>query len=461
MTIMRTLKISCCLVFLAFVMNSCLVGPKYTGQEITLPASFGDNIVNADILTNKEWWSKFTDPTLDTLIARALQQNKNVLAAMSRMEQAGLAARVAKAELWPQISYQGGISRGDFTGSSQLPDISTNAFASGLLNWEIDLWGKYRHSRNIALAQFAASEYAHYAVNLSVESETARLYFQLLDYRERLRIAQNTLESRKASVFIISQRYTQGIIPEIDLNQATIQEADAAVAVPLYEQLTLQTKNALFALLGQYSLPDSLFDGELKNQELTLAVPKFLPADLLKRRPDIMEAEQALIAQYGAAGIAQSLRFPSLSLTMAGGLASTDLTSFLTGSPAWSLGAGIAGPLFHFGRNKRKAEIERKKIEEVQYNYEQVVLNAFIEVKNVLNEIQSYQQQYYIRQKQQEAARNAARLSLDRYNGGVSSYLELLDSQRVLFATELSRSQTNQELLNAYVKLYKALGGGW
>ncbi len=460
---MKTMHTTKAVLFILLIisMNSCLVGPKYSRKDDGLPKSFGTNPLSTDTINNSAWWAKFTNASLDTLINRSLRQNNNVLAALSRLEQAGLSARVAKADLWPQLSYQAGLSRGDFTGSAALPSISNNAFAAGILNWEIDLWGKYRHSGNIANAQFLGSQYALYATRLSVESETARLYFLLLDYRERLSIARETLETRRKYVDIIRQRMMQGVIPEIDLNQAMIQEADAAAAVPVFEQLLLQTQQALAGLQGQYFLDDSLVQGKLLEQMSPQYIPDFLPSDLLKRRPDILEAEQTLMAQYSAAGLAQSMRFPSISLTMAGGLASNDLSNFLTGSPVWSVGAGLAGPLMHFGKNKRRAEIELKKIEALEANYRQLILNAFHEVRNTLGEINSLQKQYEIRKNQEAAAANAALLSVDRYNGGITSYLELLESQRVLFNTEITVVQTRQEMLNAYVKLYKALGGGW
>lgn len=458
---LRRLFLSSSALVLAILLNSCLVGPKYAVKPTQLPASFGDSLQKDKTEANIAWWAQFTDPVLDTLIAKALRNNYDIMMSMSRIEQAALSAGIAKADFWPQISYQAGISRGDFTGSGQLAAPVNSAFGVGLLNWELDLWGKYRHAKYAANANFEVSKFAYEATKLSIESETARLYFQLLDYRERLRIAQNTLKSRDESVNIVSQRLDKGVVPEIDLNQAVIQQAEAAVAVPLYEQLSQNTIHALHLLLGESFVADSLFNGNLKNQEIPPAVPDIMPSELLKRRPDIMLAEQELIGQYAVAGMAQSMRFPSLSLTMAGGIASNDLKNLFSGNPAWSLGAGLFGPLFNFNKYKKNAEIELKRIEELQANYQQVVLAAFLEVKNVLTEIESYKQQIVIRETQLDAALNAAKLSKDRYNGGVTSYLELLDSERVLFSTELSLSQSKQELLNGYVKLFKALGGGW
>ena len=446
---------------LTLLLNSCLVGPKYVKQPADLPDSFGESELKTDSISNTAWWATFTDPVLDTLIARALNNNYDAMMAMSRIEQAALASGVAKADFWPQLSYQAGISRGDFTGNGQLAAPVNNAFGVGLLNWELDLWGKYRHAQYAANANFAASRFAYQATMLSIESETARLYFQLLDYRERLRISQNTLKSRDESVNIVSQRLEKGVVPEIDLNQAVIQQLEAAVSVPLYEQLSENTIHALHLLMGESFVADSLFTGNLQDQKLPPTLPEIMPSELLQRRPDIKLAEQELIGQYALAGVAQSLRFPSLSLTMAGGIASNDLNNLFSGNPAWSVGAGLFGPLFHFGKNKKNAEIELKRIEELQANYQQTVLAAFLEVKDILTEIESLEQQISIRKKQLDNARNAAMLSKDRYNGGVTSYLELLDSERVLFSTELSLSQSKQGLLNAYVKLFKALGGGW
>ncbi|MDY0077763.1 MAG: efflux transporter outer membrane subunit [Bacteroidales bacterium] len=461
MTRIRIFVTGSCTLALALLLNGCLVGPKYVKQSSELPESFGETELKTDAISNTSWWATFTDPILDTLIDKALTNNYDVMMAMSRIEQAALASGVAKADFWPQISYQAGISRGDFTGGSQMPVISNNAFGVGLLNWELDLWGKYRHAQHAANANFAASRFAYQATMLAIESETARLYFQLLDYRERLRISQNTLKSRDASVSIISQRLEKGVVPEIDLNQAVIQQAEAAVAVPLYEQLSQNIIHALHLLMGESFVSDSLFAGNLTSQKLPPSIPDVIPSELLKRRPDIMLAEQQLIAQYAMAGIAQSLRFPSLSLTMAGGVASNDLNNLFSGNPAWSVGAGLFGPLLHFGKNKKNAEIALKRIEELQANYQQVVLAAFLEVKDALAEIESFEQQIAIRKTQLDAARNAAMLSRDRYNGGVTSYLELLDSDRILFSTELTLSQSKQGLLSAYVKLFKALGGGW
>jgi multidrug efflux system outer membrane protein len=190
-------------------------------------------------------------------------------------------------------------------------------------------------------------------------------------------------------------------------------------------------------------------------------IPSGIPSYLLQRRPDINLAEQQLIAQNAQIGIAQALRFPSISLTGLLGVASNDLSSLTSGGLAWNAAGSILGPIFNFGKNKRRVEIERARTEEVLLNYEAAVIQAFREVEDALIEVDTYRRQLENKQEELDAARNAAELSRDRYDGGVSSYLEVLDSERTLFNVELELSQLRQLWLSSYVKLYNALGGGW
>ncbi len=461
MKIRKTITLIGAVAFTAVLSTGCVVGPKYTGQSSEIPDQFIESALPTDTISFEAWWQQFNDPVLARLIEKTLKNNRDLVAAASRVEQARLAAGISAANFYPNLSYQGGIARGDLAGTSQLQAPVNSIFALGLLNWEIDFWGKYRQTQNRSEAILLATEYDRQAIRLSIESETARLYFLLLDFRERLQIAQNTLEIRRESVNIIQQRFNEGIIPEIDLNQAVIQESEAAAAIPLFEMQIRKIKNALLSLVGEYSISEELLEGRLDAQATPDFIPEMLPSDLLQRRPDILEAEQALVAQYAAAGVAQSQRYPSINLSISGGITGSDFNNLLDGSPAWSMGAGIFGPLFNFGQLKKLSQIEQEKIREVQAAYDQLAVNAFLEVNDVLSEIENTQQLITIRQTQFDAAANAARLAQERYDAGVTSYLELLDSQRALFNVELSLTQSRQELLNAYVKLYKALGGGW
>jgi len=189
-------------------------------------------------------------------------------------------------------------------------------------------------------------------------------------------------------------------------------------------------------------------------------IPAGIPSELLVKRPDIMQAQYVLEAQNARIGMTQAMRFPSISLTGALGMSSGDLSTFLS-SPAWSIGGGITGPIFNFGKNKRRVEIEKERTEQALLNYENVVLHSFREVEDALVEIQTIEQELQAVLKQKIAADNAVMLSHERYHEGVTSYLEVLDSDRSQFNADLAAADTYQKYLNAHVKLYKARGGDW
>ncbi len=282
----------------------------------------------------------------------------------------------------------------------------------------------------------------------------------LLDFKERLKISEQTLESRDESLLIMQRRFEEGVIPEIDLNQAQVQREIAAAAVPANERFIYQTENALSILLGRF--PDSIKTGlDLYDQVIPPDVPTGLPSTLLERRPDILESLYLLKSQNALIGVAVAQRFPAISLTGALGAAINDTGALTIDGFAWSAGAGLLGPIFNFGKDKSRVEIEEARTDQALLSYENVVLNAFREVSDSLMEIQTYRVQVAALKRQAKAAENANRLSKLRYDQGFSSYLEVLDSERAQFDAELALSQATQEYYNSYVRLYKALGGGW
>jgi multidrug efflux system outer membrane protein len=262
------------------------------------------------------------------------------------------------------------------------------------------------------------------------------------------------------SLDIIQQRFDQGIIPEIDVNQAQIQKEIAAASIPLYGRLIAQNENALSTLLGQ--LPKEIQKGRpLARQAIPPDIPTGLPSALLNRRPDIAEAMAVLEAQNAQIGVAEALRYPSISLTGLLGAASSELSSVTSEGGIWSVGGGLFGPIYNFGKNIRRVEIEEERTQQALYAYENTVLTAFKEVEDALIEIETYREQVAAVTRQRDAAKNANDLARERYDQGVTSYLEFLDAERTLFSAELELSELRQRYLTAYVKLYKALGGGW
>jgi multidrug efflux system outer membrane protein len=450
------------LLLLGVFLYSCAVGPDFQKPETQVPKYFTNyDSLAVDTLVNLKWWEIFNDPTLDTLVITALQQNKNVNIAISRIEEARANLGFTEADIYPRFDIQGEAKRGNYAGSGIQLDSETNGFfIAPVVNWEIDFWGKFRRANESAQAQYLASEFSLRKIQISLISEVVSTYFLLLDYRERLKISENTLESRMESLRIIQERFNKGIVPEIDLNQAQIQKEIAASTVPLYKRLSVQTENSLSILLGK--LPASIKSGNsLDNRDIPPDIPTGLPSQLLVRRPDIAESEYLLQSQNAQIGIAVAKMFPAISLTGLFGLASDDLSTLTVGDPAWSISGTLLGPLFNFGKNTSRVEVEEAKTQQVLYQYEYTVINAFREVEDALIDVQTYKEQLESLTRQYLAAKNAEKLSRMRYDLGVTSYLEVLESERTLFSAELQLSEIRQSTFNSYIRLYKALGGGW
>jgi multidrug efflux system outer membrane protein len=450
--------------FLAlFVLSitGCAVGPNFQKPVVTSPERFRFDYSGEDSTAILEWWNLFQDPVLDTLIMTAIRENRDVKVAAARIEEARASLGYTQADMWPRIGYDGNITWGNLNPilSSGNTESVGNYYAAPYLSWELDIWGKYRRATEAARDEMFASEYAHRGILISLISEVAKNYFLLLDYQNRLEITRSTLITRQEYLTVMQERFNKGIVAEIDLNQAQIQEAIAAAAIPQYERLVAQTEHVLSILLGRNPGPVQV-GYKLTEQAIPPEIPSGLPSQLLERRPDIMEAEYMVAAQNARIGVAQAMRFPSISLTGLFGAASPDLT-FSAASMAWSVSGSILGPIFEFGKNKKRVEIERKRTEEAYLMYDQSVLSAFREVEDALMGVSTFDDQYLAVERQRVAAKNAAMLSRARYDEGLTSYLEVLDSERTLFDADLNASQTFQLWLNSYVLLYKSLGGGW
>jgi multidrug efflux system outer membrane protein len=445
---------------LLLLLTSCKLGPDYKRPAIDSPAEFR-NAVPANSLANTDWWEIFEDPALRELIETALEDNKDLLGAAWRVDAARAQLGFVKSQIYPSFGFQATgerISPSDEALGFQFDDFNNYNAAVGV-SWEIDLWGRFRRSNESARSQLFATEWGRRALIVSLVSEVARGYFLLRDLDARLEISQDTLESRHGSTELIRSRFNGGIVSELDVRQAEIQEYTAAVAVPGFERQIVQVENALSVLLGR--TPGTIRRGiSLVDQLLPEKPPVGLPSELLQQRPDIRRSEELLHAQMAQIGVAQALRWPSLSLTAVGGLQSQELSSFASGN-FWSIGANLTAPLFQFGRNKRRVEARRAITEQSILSYEATVLDAFREVEDALVGIRTLREEYDARLAQVVSAQQARRLSRARYDGGVTSYLEVLDIERSLFQSELEASRTLQEHLSAIVDLYAALGGGW
>jgi multidrug efflux system outer membrane protein len=271
----------------------------------------------------------------------------------------------------------------------------------------------------------------------------------------RLEISEQTVESRRNSLAVVQSRFAAGMVAEVDVNQAEIQVAEAEVSVQTFTRLRAQTENALSVLLGR--APMDISRGQPLVEQLAIPeIPVGLPSELLDRRPDVMAAERRLHAQTARIGVAEALKYPQLNLSGDIGAQFSDLASTFA-----SLGAGLFGPLFNSGENQRRMEVEIARTEQLLNAWEQALFTALREVEDALIATRTYQTEAAARMRQLEAARSAAELSWVRYEGELTSYLEVLDLERSLYSSQLKASETQQLRLTSMVQLYQALGGGW
>ena len=384
------------IVGLIFIIG-CKVGPNFTKPQINNPTAFindstfsTDSIVYDsaynDSIMNLVWWEQFQDTTLQKLIKTALDNNKNYLIAISRIEEARASLGYTRSDIYPSVNIGADATRTNFNGISQIDAYSAYSITPGI-SWEIDFWGKLRRANESAKASLLATEFGRQKIMTSLISDVIGSYFLLLDYNARYEISVKTHASRKEYMEIIQARFDKGIVPEIDLNHSQIQEAQAESSIYLYQRLVSKTEYALSILLGK--TPGKITKGLiLKEQIVPPEIPPGLPSDLLKRRPDIKEAEHYLVAQNARIGMAQAMRFPSISLTGLLGVASGDLSTIASQDAGiWAVSGGLLGPVFEFGKNKRRVEIEKNRTDQALLVYEQTFLVALREVEDALVDI--------------------------------------------------------------------------
>jgi len=448
-------------IFLVVIsITSCKVGPNYKKPEIASPEIFSYENNPVDSIINLKWWELFQDPILDSLIATALRENKDVLIAASRVEEARANLGFTKADSGPKIGLQTGAGGSNFNGAN-VSNNSYNSFgASATFNWEIDFWGKYRRSTEAAKASMLGSFYGKRAVEIGLISEIARNYFRLINFKTALEVSENTLEIRENALKIIQSRFDIGYTNIIDVNQAQIQKAIAQASVPLYKRRITYIENNLSVLLGRN--PEQIkVNTSYEVYPLPEDIPAGIPSVLLQRRPDLLQSEQLYAQQNALIGVATAMRFPSISLTGILGIGSSEMSNLISNGLGWSAGANLISPLFEWGKNARRVDVERERAKQYLLSYEKNVLLAFSDVSNALREISTYKDELEAYRLMLDAAGNASKLSYERYYQGVTSYLEVIENQRQEFEAEIQYSRNYQDLLISYVHLYQSLGGGW
>lgn len=444
-------------VILLAILSSCMVGKEYKRPEMNSPGAWMEQnnyLKTPDSVSRLKWFEIFNDKILNSLIDTALQYNYDLANAAIRIEQARAAYGIAKADLLPSVGYSGGAN---VNGSSGSKDYNILATAS----WEIDFWGKLRHAKRASYAEILASEEGLKTVTITLISDVSTYYFLMRDLDNRLAIAQRSMESRTEYFNLVNARFEGGDVSELDKLQADQQLQVAKATINILKRQLNGTERSLNILLGQ--TPQSILRGiDNDSQQLVDAIPAGLPSSILLQRPDVKQAEYYLQAETDRIGVTQAMRLPSISLTGFLGFASPDLSSLISDASFVSgATAGIMGPIFAFGANKRRVEIQQKQAEIAANNYLNIYLKALGEVESGLVAIETYAGEYEARRRQAESASRWLKLSQERYKSGYTDYLEVLIAENAMLDSELQASATRAQQLSSYIYLYRSLGGGW
>jgi multidrug efflux system outer membrane protein len=450
----------------AALFAGCAIGPNYKRPMIDSPAVFrDDNAATNSSFADLNWWQVYRDNTLQALIREALTNSYDLRIAVTRVEQARAVAMQARSQFVPSVDYNGVVGRGrnDLFGAVYPNNGVTVSSAASTLNafWEVDLWGRIRRLNESARAQFLAPKEARRGIRLSLLSEVATDYFQLLELDQELEILKRTTNSFGGSLTIFTQRLEGGTASDLETSRAEAALADATAEMPAVQEQISITENELCVLLGRNPGPIERADLPLEDM-VPPQVPAGLPSSLLERRPDVRETEQLLRSANAQVGESMTEFFPKIGLTAFLGKISPELSAFTLGTAnAWGGGAEATGPLFEGGRlvgQYRQAKAAR---EEARLRYQQTVLTAFRDVSDVLVSRERLDEIREQLAREVEALGRAVRVSTERYIAGKASYYEVLEAQQQLFPAELNLARTQRDQLLAVVALYKALGGGW
>lgn len=470
-SLFRTIRVPAAVVALGLTASGCTVGPNYERPKLDPPVQYRGQAgqAAAESLVDATWWQVYQDEVLAGLIREGIASNLDLRAASARVVESRALAGVAKSYLYPDIGVGFGTTQeqrsrvGDpKLTEAQVPDRTYSNWAlSGSLSWEIDLFGRLRRNREAAFAQYLATEEGRRAVLITLVGDIASTYFYLRELDLQLVIARRTVKINEETVTFYTRRLQGGVSNRLEVDQAIANRAVTAAAIPDIERQVAIAENAMSVLLGRP--PGTITrGGALTDKDVPPAIPAGLPAQLLERRPDVVQAEQLLVAANANVGVAKALFYPTISLTGSLGTVSSSLSDFLTPeSLVWSLGAGLFQPIFNGGRIRRNYEAAVARYDIALTQYQKAALNGYREVADSLVTIQKLAERRKEIETGVEALRDATQLSRARYDTGLSSYLEVLIADQQLFSQEIQLAQVKGSQNRAVAQLYRALGGGW
>ncbi len=460
---------------LALLLPGCSLAPNYVRPEAPVAQAWPDDFMPAGtvlaqpseaVAADIGWKQFFTDPHLQHLIALALDNNRDLRVSALNIERARGLYQIQRADLMPGIEATGESSNkglpADLSSRGERTVSRQDSVMVGMSSYELDFFGRIQSLKDQALETYLGTEEAYRSAHITLVSEVAMAYLTLVADRERLTIAQDTLKSQRASYDMIKRRFDVGVSSELDLRQAQTSVDTARVDIARYTGQVAQDLTALGVLVGTKVTPDMLPAQSLSDLPLWPELPVGLPSDVLLRRPDILQAEHALKAANANIGAARANFFPRIPLTAGIGTASNDLSNLFDGGTGmWNFLPQIRLPLFEGGRNVANLRVSEADKKIAVANYEKTIQNGFREVADALILRISLANQLTAQESLFKATSETYRLSGERYNQGIDSYLAVLDSQRAMYSSQLNLVTVRENREQNLIQLYRALGGGW
>lgn len=445
---------------LVLLASGCAMAPQPApGSSLQIPAGWRSAGVPVAAAPAR-WWTGFGDPVLNQLVEQALVHSSDIRIAAARVQEYQARMRIASGAQQPSLSAGLGLTRARALNAFAVPTDATVYQGSLQASYEVDLWGRLDSLVSAARADLEAQQAAADAAALLVAANTATGYLNLRGLDAQLELARATLQSRQESLDLARKQFEVGYSSRLDWVQAQSEyHATAATIAQLLRSIASQ-ENALNLLMGNN--PGPVARGAELNALALPAVAAGLPSELLRRRPDIFQAERAVIAADANLAAARDQLLPSLKLTASAGIEAFSLRKFAE-SPLslWSIGGSVLAPLLDGDRLRLQAEVQASVRDRAVFGYEQTVRGAFAETDNSLVAVQRLGEQVAEAQQRQTAAVEVLRIAHNRYRNGYASYLEELDAQRTRYSAEVALLQLRTSQLTAHVDLYRVLGGGW
>lgn len=451
------------------VLGGCTLGPDYQRPSVPEPAAFRgvEGQARAESIASANWATIAADPVLEELIRTAIANNLDLRVASARVVEARARYGIVRSFKFPEVGATGGYTSQQDSQLADQPggvvsDKSYQNWDAGIeVSWELDLFGRIRRLSEAAFAEYLATEQGQRAVLVSLVGDVASNYLFLRQLDLELEIARQTVTSNEETVRFYRNRLQGGLSNRLELDTAVANLARTSTLIPQLERQVAATENALSLLLGRP--PGPIERGTaLAARRLPAAIPVGLPAQLLERRPDIMAAEQLLVAANADVGAAKALFFPRISLTGLYGGVSQDFSNLMdSDAEVWSVSPSLFAPIFQGGRISRNYEAAQARYEQAFAQYQKSTLNGYREVADALVALRTLGEARVTLQTGVDALQDAASLSRKRYEAGLASYLEILNADQQLFDQRILLAETQGEEMRAFVELYRALGGGW